>query len=115
MLETPHEATLVVIDQAVKEQPVLAGWMMKDLDFLLRDIRELVKRKTVGSSIMYVLLLFLAMVAIFDTQILSVFRRKKEMGTLMALGMAQRSQVVYEMLSLMVARLKRFPKHLFPR
>lgn len=89
MLETPHEATLVVIDKEVKDQTAIAGWVFKDLDFLLQDIRELVKRKTIGSSIFYVLLLFLAMVAIFDTQILSVFRRRKEMGTLMALGMTR--------------------------
>ena len=29
----------------------------------------------------------MALLAIFDTQVLSIFRRKKEMGTLMALGM----------------------------
>jgi ABC-type lipoprotein release transport system permease subunit len=33
------------------------------------------------------------MLAIFDTQVLSVFRRRKEIGTLIALGMT-RSQVV---------------------
>ena len=89
MLETPYEATLVIVAQDIKEQATLNGWIFKDQNFLLQDVRELVKRKTIGSSIMYVLLLFLAMVAIFDTQILSVFRRKKEMGTLMALGMTR--------------------------
>lgn len=39
------------------------------------------------------LLLILAMLAIFDTQILSIFRRQKEIGTYVALGMT-RSQVV---------------------
>jgi len=34
-------------------------------------------------------LLFLAMLAIFDTQVLSIFHRRKEMGTLMALGMTR--------------------------
>jgi ABC-type lipoprotein release transport system permease subunit len=43
--------------------------------------------KTIGSSIFYVLLLFLAMLAIFNTQVLSIWRRRKEIGTLMALGM----------------------------
>ena len=36
---------------------------------------------------MYGLLLFLAMIAIFDTQALAIFKRKKEIGTFMALGM----------------------------
>ena len=38
---------------------------------------------------MYVILLFLSMLAIFDTQVLSIFRRRKEIGTLMALGMVR--------------------------
>jgi ABC-type lipoprotein release transport system permease subunit len=49
----------------------------------------MVEMKTMGASIMYTVLLFLAMLAIFDTQILSIFRRRKEMGTLMAMGMTR--------------------------
>jgi ABC-type antimicrobial peptide transport system permease subunit len=49
----------------------------------------LAKVKTVGASIFYLVLLLLAMLAIFDTQILSLFRRRKEMGTLMALGLTR--------------------------
>ena len=37
------------------------------------------------TSIMYFILLFLAMLAIFDTQILAIFRRRKEIGTLISL------------------------------
>ena len=83
----PNEASLVVL--AKDTEPLkegLAGWDFKNLGFLLKDITELVEAKTVGSSIMYVILLLLAMLAIFDTQVLSIFRRRKEMGTLMALG-----------------------------
>jgi len=39
--------------------------------------------------IVYIILLFLAMLAIFDTQVLSIFRRRKEMGTMMAMGMTR--------------------------
>ena len=42
---------------------------------------------------MYIILLSLAMLAIFDTQVLSIFRRQKEIGTYIALGMT-RGQVV---------------------
>jgi len=80
------EATLVVMDKNVEEFPRVSGWSFKDLNFLLKDIRELVRVKTLGSTILYIILLFLAMLAIFDTQVLSIFRRHKEMGTLMALG-----------------------------
>ncbi|MBD3291073.1 FtsX-like permease family protein, partial [candidate division KSB1 bacterium] len=41
------------------------------------------------ASILYAMLLFLGMLAIFNTQVLSIFRRRKEMGTLMALGMTR--------------------------
>ncbi|MEJ2542998.1 MAG: FtsX-like permease family protein [Calditrichaceae bacterium] len=42
---------------------------------------------------MYIILLLLAMLAIFDTQVLSIFRRQREIGTHMALGMT-RGQVI---------------------
>jgi ABC-type lipoprotein release transport system permease subunit len=35
------------------------------------------------------MLLFLAMLAVLDTQILSIFHRRKEIGTLMALGVTR--------------------------
>lgn len=38
---------------------------------------------------MYLLLLAIALLAIFDTQVLSVFRRQKEIGTYIALGMTK--------------------------
>ena len=42
---------------------------------------------------MYFILLSMGLLAIFDTQVLAIFRRRKEIGTLMALGM-NRFQVV---------------------
>jgi ABC-type antimicrobial peptide transport system permease subunit len=59
------------------------------MDFLLKDINYLVKTKKVGGSIIYLILLSLAMLAIFNTQVLSIFRRRKEMGTLMSMGMTR--------------------------
>jgi len=38
-------------------------------------------------------LIFLAMIAILDTQVLSIFYRKKEIGTLMALGLTRGSVI----------------------
>ena len=43
---------------------------------------------------LFAILLFLAMVAVFDTQILSIFRRRKEIGTLIALGMTRLRVIV---------------------
>jgi len=42
---------------------------------------------------MFSLLLGMALLAVFDTQVLSIFRRRKEIGTLMALGMTKWSVI----------------------
>ena len=85
----PGEATVVVLKSEVRPPQKLPGWEFKSLDYLLEDIHALVSSKKIGGSVLYLVLLFLALLAIFDTQILSIFRRKKEMGTLMALGMTR--------------------------
>ncbi len=87
MSHLEDQATLVVVDQKPFAHADQAGWHFKDHDYLLKDIQAMIKSKRVGSAIMYAILLFLSMLAIFDTQILSIFRRRKEIGTLMALGM----------------------------
>jgi putative ABC transport system permease protein len=88
-----NEATMVVVDQEMRKHGDLPGWRFKGHVFLLKDINDVIKSKRGGSAIMYAILLFLSMLAIFDTQVLSIFRRRKEIGTLMALGMV-RSKVI---------------------
>lgn len=89
LTRTENQATLVVLDKNVAPVDNVADWNFKDLAFLLKDLHSLVRMKSVGASILYLLLLFLAMLAIFDTQVLSIWRRRKEMGTLMALGITR--------------------------
>jgi putative ABC transport system permease protein len=84
-----NEASLVILAKGTKEFPEVSGWTHKNLDFLLKDIDYLVKSKSAGGAIIYVILLSLAMLAIFNTQVLSIFRRRKEMGTLMSMGMTR--------------------------
>jgi ABC-type lipoprotein release transport system permease subunit len=86
LMRMENEASLVILDKDTQKAPVVSGWTHKSLDILLKDIDALVKSKTIGGSIMYVILLLLAMLGIFNTQILSIFRRRKEMGTMMAMG-----------------------------
>ena len=93
MTAMPDEATLIVLEKGSLFSETVDNWQHKDLEFLMQDIRSLYLTKSIGASIFYILLLFLAMLAIFDTQILSIFRRRKEMGTLMALGMT-RSKII---------------------
>jgi putative ABC transport system permease protein len=88
-----NEASLVILAQGTKEFPKISGWLHKDMNFLLKDIDLMVKSKQAGGSIVYTILLCLAMLAIFNTQVLSIFRRRKEMGTLMSMGMT-RSKII---------------------
>lgn len=88
-----NEATLVVVSEDVAGDENFGGWKFKSQDYLLADVRALVQSKSAGATILYVVLIALAMLAIFNTQVLSIFRRKKEMGTLMALGFT-RLQVI---------------------
>ena len=75
--------------------PAAAGdWVYRDPRFLLRDIDRLVTAKTAGSATVYVILLFMSLLAIFDTQVLSIFHRIKEIGTLVALGLTRRQIVL---------------------
>ncbi len=84
-----NEASLVIFAKDTEEFPQTSGWIHKDMDFLLKDINYLVKTKKVGGSVVFFILLALAMLAIFNTQVLSIFRRRKEMGTLMSMGMTR--------------------------
>lgn len=83
------EATIVTLAKGESFASQVAGWPFMGLDILLRDIHDVVRSKTLGATILYVVLLLLAMLAIFDTQVLSIWRRRKEIGTLMALGMTR--------------------------
>lgn len=83
------QATLVVTAKDSGPAPSLAGWTFRDHDYLLKDIKNLIQGKTIGASIFYGMLLVLAMLAIFNTQLLSIWRRRKEIGTMMAMGLTR--------------------------
>jgi putative ABC transport system permease protein len=87
-----NEVTMLVAGNGF-DNKVLTNWEFKDTGFLLSDIDRIIKTKKGGGSIIQGLLLIIALIAIFDTQVLSIFRRQKEIGTYIALGMT-RLQVV---------------------
>jgi putative ABC transport system permease protein len=89
MMQMPGEATIIVTGQGTKETGRLPGWVFHDLDFLSQDLADMIKMKKVGGYIFYIVLLSLALLAIFDTQVLAIFRRSREIGTLIALGMTR--------------------------
>ena len=93
MLGLSGEATILTYNNSEVTRPVVEGWVHKSKADLTSAVDELIKVKTAGTSILYIILITLAMLAIFDTQVLSIFRRQKEIGTYIALGYT-RPQVV---------------------
>lgn len=88
-----NEATMIVISDQSQSEMELAGWEFQDLDELLFDMNQMIKSKSAGNAILYLILLALALLAIFDTQVLSIFRRQKEIGTFIAMGMTRRQVI----------------------
>ena len=88
MVGTPGESTFVITRKNYQDTKINdPDFHFKDLDFLLADERAIYRSKQVGGAILYVILLSMGLLAIFDTQVLAIFRRRKEIGTMMALGM----------------------------
>jgi len=93
MMLMPGEATLLVSGNAPETLPADEGWIMKEQKELLSDIEDIIKAKGMIGVIIWGILLMMAMLAVFDTQVLSIFRRQKEIGTYIALGMTRRQVV----------------------
>jgi putative ABC transport system permease protein len=93
MMGMPGEATIIVRSKEEQLSSIPEGWKFKSNEDLLKSITDMIKMKAVSGMVLYIILLSLAMLAIFDTQVLSIFRRQKEIGTYIALGMT-RVQVV---------------------
>lgn len=87
-----NEATLLISGADI-DLNKFERWEFKDSGFLLADMDKIIQTKKGGGIIMEGLLLIIALIAIFDTQVLSIFRRQKEIGTYIALGLT-RMQVV---------------------
>jgi len=86
------EATMMVATNDYVHSDI-EGWHFDDQEALLSDIDKIISMKKTSSAIMYLLLLAIALLAIFDTQVLSIFRRQKEIGTYVSLGMTRRQVV----------------------
>lgn len=71
----------------------LPGVEFQSPDQLMEDILHLIKTDRRYARIFWAILVFLAGIGVFNTQILNVFRRQKEIGTLMAIGMTSRQIV----------------------
>ena len=87
------EATYVTYAEGLSVMDNIGEWIPRDVKYLIRDMEALIAADEPNARIIYVILLALAAMGIFNAQVLSIFRRGKEIGTLMALGMT-RSRVV---------------------
>ena len=93
MLAMEEEATYVTYAKGLSIEENRGDWIPRDVKFLIRDMEALIEADEPNAAIMYIILLCFAAMGIFNAQVLSIFRRGKEIGTLMALGMT-RSKVV---------------------
>lgn len=84
-----NHASLFLAPQGYAPKGNLTNWTFIDQERLLEDIKAMVEMERISSYVIYGILLFIALLAIFDTQVLAVFRRQKEIGTLISLGMTR--------------------------
>jgi len=87
-----NHSTIAIANSDYMHQPV-EGWNFESQASMLKSLDDIVNMKKYSAAILFLLLLAIALLAIFDTQVLSIFRRQREIGTYIALGMT-RVQVV---------------------
>jgi ABC-type lipoprotein release transport system permease subunit len=83
-----NEATIMIADQPMPDTS-FKDWNYVNQEKLLQNINDVIEVERASARIIYFILLAIALLAIFDTQVLSVFRRQKEIGTYIALGMTK--------------------------
>ncbi len=93
MLSMKNHSSYVVYKEGFDPNIKSDNWVHRDVKYLVRDMQAMIDLDRPNAIMIYVILLSLAAMGIFNAQILSIFKRIKEIGTLMALGM-QRKKVV---------------------
>ena len=93
MLSMEGEASYVIYEKGLPTLENTEEWIPRNVKYLIRDMEALIDADEPNAMVMYGIILALASMGIFNAQVLSIFRRKKEIGTLMALGMT-RARVV---------------------
>lgn len=89
MTDMPNEATVIIRGKGAHDITVAGDWAFKTVGFLTREIDEIQQMAYFSLSFLYIFLLGMGLLAVFDTQVLSIWCRRREMGTLMALGMTR--------------------------
>ncbi len=89
MLAMEEEATYVTYEKGLPSVQDKGDWIPRDINYLVQDMEAIIEADKPGAQIMYIILLALAAMGIFNAQVLSIFRRGREIGTLMAIGMTR--------------------------
>lgn len=78
------EITWVVVKEF---QGTISNTEFQVPEILLKDILELIRQDRKYAIIIWAILIFLAGISVFNTQFLNIFKRQREIGTLIAFGM----------------------------
>ena len=62
------------------------GFEFQGIEMLMADLLAMLRQDRINSKILWGILMVLVCTSVFNTQILNIFKRQKEIGTLMALG-----------------------------
>ena len=93
MMELSNHATIITLAKDSTPLNLDSNWIYKSQDDLLIDLKTWMSQEKGSAFILYLILMSLAIIGIFDSQIFSLFKRRKEIGTLMALGMTRKKVV----------------------
>ena len=89
MLAMEGEATYVTYEKGLPTVQDKGDWLSRDINYLVQDMEAIIEADKPGAQVMYMIILALAAMGIFNAQVLSIFRRGREIGTLMAIGMTR--------------------------
>ena len=89
MLAMEGEATYVTYGKGAQPVQDKGDWIPRDINYLVQDMEAIIEADKPGAQILYLILLAMAAMGIFNAQVLSIFRRGREIGTLMAIGMTR--------------------------
>ncbi|MBB6464054.1 ABC transporter permease [Flammeovirga kamogawensis] len=111
-----QEATYFLCD-ADFDQSKTGDWKFSSKDELLKDFYAMIEMKSSSSVFLYGILMIIALIAIFDSQVFSVFKRQKEIGTYIALGFTKKrvtflftvEGVMYALLAIIVGTVIALP------
>ena len=84
MTDRKNEVSWVAVKNYIG---LISEFEFQPVEFLMSDLLALWRQDRMNSKILWAILMTLVCISVFNTQMLNIFKRQKEIGTLMALGM----------------------------